>query len=1072
MKRNGSGLLLIVLLLCLPEWAGAQEPAVFTGQVTGPAGEPLSGVSVMIESLGIGVLTGDRGHYLLRVPAARARGQRAVLTAHSIGYRAAEETVEISPGSHTVVFQLETDVLNLEAVVVTGVAGETSRRKLAFTVDQVSTEELQQAPPASNPVQQLQGRVAGVQVVGSGATPGEGVSVRLRGTTSVTGTSQPLYIVDGVILAGGQVDIEPQDIESIEVVKGAAASSIYGSRAQNGVVQITTKRGRGLAGDEARIIFRSEIGANQLTRRIPRATHHIYMVADAAFVDAEGNQVNAGDFLQIKQIDGQEERVRATYETASVDRESGVVFQDNPFPGQTFDHLDRFFEPGLTVQNYLAVARRTGDTNFRVSFGNVREQGVVQGLQGYERTNARINLDHRLGDQLDLSVTGYWADAYRDDPRGAIDPFRSLYLISPTADLLARNAAGELEVQPDPRSDVENPLYVVENTDIDINRQHLLGNGRLRYRPVSWLSLEGAISYDRTDFNEERFFDKGFQTVNPADFNNGRFVKNNNYREAINGNVAAFVNRSFGEFTTRTRANLLVEREYFNATNVRGDGLATKGVRDLANVIGSVTQNSVLTDQRGVYGFLANQTDYKDRYILDLLVRRDGSSLFGPEERWHTYFRASGAYRISEEPWWPLAGAVDEFKVRYSYGTAGAQPNFAAQYETFGLVNGNIVKQTLGNRFLKPELQREQEVGLNMTFFDRFNAEVVYADAVIEDQLLRVPLSAPFGYSFQWRNAGTVESNTVEASLDAILARGTDRSWTIGMVFDRTRQRITEFDLPAFRAGPFDAFQYQAGEELGAIYGHAWVRGVGDLPEQWQAFGNAFAINDEGYLVAVGAGNTWRDGIASDLWGTTVDVDGDGVGDFEWGMPIKFQGEGGAGADRVKIGSSTPDFNVGMNSSFRWRGLNAFMLWNAQVGGEIYNRAKQRAFAGNALAHGDLDQAGKPDHAKKPVSYYQTFYETSSTSSYFIEDASFLKLRELSLAYQIGNSVLRRVFGAGVADRFHSASIGLVGRNLLTFTGYSGYDPEVGLGDATLLRFDDFQYPNYRTLTGRVEFQF
>jgi hypothetical protein len=457
-------------------------------------------------------------------------------------------------------------------------------------------------------------------------------------------------------------------------------------------------------------------------------------------------------------------------------------------------------------------------------------------------------------------------------------------------------------------------------------------------------------------------------------------------------------------------------------------------------------------------GFMASLgADWDGRYILDGLVRRDGSSLFGPEERWNTYYRVSGAWRMAEEPWWP-APAFSEFKLRASRGTAGGRPSFADQFETYAFTTGGgLVKQTLGNKFLKPELATETELGLDMIVRDRYSLQLSYARSVVEDQLIPIPLAGFYGYTARWLNAGTVTGNTVEATLEAQLVRRPDVTWRLGLVADRSRNKITEFDRACFQT---QTIAYRcAGETLGAMYGFRFLGDASQLPADAAAQASEFQVNDEGLLVWVGPGNAFTEGETKELWGTSTTI---GTTNYGWGMPIVLRDATGSAAV-TRIGDGNPDFHFGVSNNVTWRDLSFYALVDANVGGQAYNQTRQRMYQWGR--HADVDQTGKRQELKKPVDYYVNLYAANDPTNYFVEDAGFVKLRELSVAYRVPPAFLARLGNIGV----QGMRLSLIGRNLLTFTDYKGYDPEVG---GTLTRLDSFDYPRYRTFTGSVEITF
>ncbi|MEM1126136.1 MAG: SusC/RagA family TonB-linked outer membrane protein [Bacteroidota bacterium] len=1060
---------LCLAVMLLPGLAFGQA-ATITGTVTDADGEPLIGANVVIDELVLGSSTDLDGRYSFEVPAANV-GQTVTLTARYIGYSPLSREVTVTAGRMTEDFTLSFDALNLDEVVVTGVTEATPLKKKAFTVSKVSGEALELVPGRSA-VESMQGKVAGATVLQNTGEPGAGFSVQLRGASSITASSQPLYIVDGVILTGNQVDLGSLDVESIEVVKGAAAASLYGSRAQAGVVQITTKRGTQVPFNTTRVTVRNEFGIQEIPDPLAANSSHDLLQ------DAQGNFLNADGVLNECAS-----CLPSGYGPGTLqDRElGGVAFYDNPYMGQTFDAFDEFFKTGSTLSNYVAVSQNSARTNFHLSFTNESQTGIIRATDGIDRLDFLLNLDHRLRDNITLAASARYSQSESDQAGdGAnFDPFFGLMFTSPAVNIAERDENGELKVQADPLAVEENPLYVVNNQNVTRSRSRILGNLRARYTPLDWLALEGLFSYDRLDRDGLDFYDRGFQTIDPSSTNDGRIERRNAIFEAINADLTASLNRSFGDLTARTQLRYQIENTDSYTEAIFGNSLSTEGISDLDNILGEPdgtrTLDSSESTIRAEAFYALVGFDYDDKYIGDFLIRRDGSSLFGADERWQTYFRVSGAYRMAEEAWWPLEN-VDEFKLRYSIGTAGQRPDFQAQYETFTIDNGVISKGTLGNAQLRPELTTEQEFGLEIGLFERFFLEGAYAVSTVEDLLLQPPLAGYFGFSSQWQNAGTLESNTFEATLSANALRTRDMSLDFNVTFDRTRQDITEFNVNAFRGGPRSAFFFRDDESLGAMYGARWMSSTSDLPAG--ANPDAFDVNDDGYLVPVGVGNSFRDGFSGNClegggcWGSSVDTDGDGVGDAEWGIPLRFTEEDGN--QFVNIGSVLPDYNLGFGTTFRMKGFTAYMLWNSQVGGDIYNFTKQWSFRDGRAA--EQDQSGKAEELKKPSNYYETLYSATDINSHFVEDGTYLRLRELSLGYTFNRSQLQGVFG----DVVNQVTLRLTGRNLLTFTDYSGADPEVGSsatgggaeGNAALYRVDNFDYPRFRTFTGVLEIQF
>jgi len=1015
--------------------ASAQAAAAgrITGTVTDSAsGRTLSAVQVSVAGSRLGAVTDDAGRYtIVGVP-----DGTHTLEVRRLGFRALTvPNVRVAGGAATADIRMSPAPLSLEAVVTTGVVDPTSGTRVPFTVGRVDVEN---APvPATNAVETIQGKVSGVTVVPSGQ-PGSGTNIQLRTPTSISRSNSPLIVVDGVILSqsfnASTADLEASDIESIEIVKGAAAASLYGSRAASGVIQIRTKRGSGLTAGTTRVTARSELGSNSLAGKIDWARYHYYLENGSSYVTSAG---------------------------APVDRNARVAdtvysrFQDHPYPGPVYDQVDRFFDPGQFFKNSVNIAQNTDRTNWFLSLVNSREDGVVLNSGKYEQNDVRVNIDHRPSQNLRLSFSGYHSRSDRHELYG--DTFFDLINQAPDVDLRTPDPDGTpYAYQLDPEGREENPLYVLATEDSRRKRARTQGSLEGRYAPLGWLSFDANVSYDRSDRRNNFFLDRGLKTEDFATGGLGEISNVAGTTDALNAAASANLLGAVGPLTLRTTFRGLMERETNQVTTASGEDLAAPGVRSLNNARQRSIESSV-EDIRSSAWFVTGGADYDGRYIVDGLVRRDGSSLFGPEERWNTYYRVSGAYRIAKERWWPFR-AITDFKLRASQGTAGGRPNYSDQYETFEFTEGGgLVKQTLGNRFLKPERATETELGIDAIVRDRYSLQLSYAKNKVVDQLLQVPLSAGLGYPFQWQNAGTVEGNTIEATVEAQVIQRPNLTWRLGVVADRSRNKITEFDLPCFSTNTI-AFRC-GGETLGAMYGFRFIGSPSELPADAAARAAEFQTNDEGLLVWVGPGNTFRDGESKKLWGTSATI---GATNYGWGQPIVLKDQTGSSA-LVKIGDGNPDFHFGVSNNVSWRNLSFYGLVDFVKGGQVYNQTRQRMY--QWARHGDVDQVGKPQELKKPIEYYVSLYAANDPTSYFVEDAGFVKLRELSVRYRLGQNLLAPLSRVGVSG----ATLSLIGRNLLTFTDYKGYDPEVG---GTIVRLDSFGYPRYRTFTGSVEISF
>jgi hypothetical protein len=473
--------------------------------------------------------------------------------------------------------------------------------------------------------------------------------------------------------------------------------------------------------------------------------------------------------------------------------------------------------------------------------------------------------------------------------------------------------------------------------------------------------------------------------------------------------------------------------------------------------------------------FAVTTFDIRDRYVLDALVRRDESSLFGADERSQVYHRLSGAWRISEDLRLP---GVDEFKLRISHGTAGLRPPFEAQYETFRLSNGVPDKEILGNPSLRPAYSKETEYGVNLAFLQNFNVEYTFSQKRTTDEIIKVPLSAATGYTQQWQNAGTLEGHSHEAAIGAVILSKADYFWRVNLTGDRTRQKIADLKVGAFLIGPSEGtsntqiFRIAPGEPLGVVYGQSWIRNQRQL-EQTIATGRLganvtaadFVRNEEGFYVRASQHQTVNE-VPLLAAACTNEACTENTTTF-------------------RIGDVNPDFNLGFNTTAQWKGINFGGTLTWTKGGQIYNYTRQWPF--NELRDVVIDQSNKPSAGncpalsedpkcpyltgKKPSTYYSAFYNNFNPSDYFVENGTYVRLRELSANYEFPVRVVERLPGTA----FRTARIGLVGRNLWTSTKYTGFDPDVtgpGGGNPFAYRVDYFTYPAYRSVTGMIELGF
>jgi TonB-linked SusC/RagA family outer membrane protein len=1040
--------------------ASAQQLGILTGQVTSASDRrPLAGAQVRIPALNVGaVFTDDQGRF--RVPGVPAGRHQVV--AQRIGYVPLTQAVDVAAGQTvTLNLAMQERAISMEEVVVTGVAAETPQSQVAFTIAKIDVAEVSKAPVVS--VGGLvAAKVPGVKVVQGSGQPGTEPSFQFRGPKSITGSQAPLVVIDGVITNGGISDVDPADVASIEIVKGAAGAALYGSRAQAGVVQITTKTGRHLSPGQTQLTVRTTYEDNSIERYYGTPTHHQWMMnpEKTAILGLNGQPITYPFNGTPALNDG------------GNGRNAFTTFMNNPFPAELplGDPIQQFFNPGGRITNYVALAGTEGSTDYRISFDRMQEDGAITLVPGLTQYNTRINVGQTFG-TFQVRTQAYFAKRTRslfDEGGGGI--IRTLTFTTAAADLMKRDSTGEISAIGEPINQGNvgrNPVYTLLNTSAEEKRQRGMAGLDASWNPLRWLSLQANGSFDRIETNTHRYQRPGL--IQPFTVpGTGSIEDQQDRRLEMNASLtAALTFQPAADFTVRGRLRYLVESLDEDGFSVEGQNLPVGGVERLNLIGGTPTLNSYQRAVRSEGFFAVAALTYKERYILDLLGRRDGSSLFGVDQRWQTYHRVSAAWRMSEEPWFPF-GFLTEFKPRYSRGTSGGRPSFDAQYQTYQVSSGSIVPVTLGNRDLRPELATEQEFGLDAVIAERFQIQANYVKTKVEDQLLLVPLPSIAGFTGQWQNAATVASTTGELALQASIIEKENLLWTARLNLDRTRNKITHLGVAPYRISDYRAGLYiREGETLGSFYGWHYPTSCAELPAGTDC--SQFQLNDEGFFVWVGAGNNWWEGKSKSLWGTRGTVNGV---TYAWGLPISALNSTLTLPD-TKLGDSEPSLNASFLQNLEWKNFGLTLLFDAEVGAQVYNQTMQwRCRDGHCPM---MDQTGKPDSLQKPITYYNTqgFYQNNKNNSYFTEDADYLKLRELSFRYTLQE---RSMPGFLQRIGLSQVTLNLTGRNLKTWTGYRGFDPEVGKntfgGSAAVGRIDEYFYPNFRSLGFDIELVF
>jgi TonB-linked SusC/RagA family outer membrane protein len=1113
----------LAALLCLTTAATAAhgQSASITGRVASDQGNSLEVANVFISEMNISVGTNAEGRYTITIPAERVRGQTVLLRVRALGYSAQSAQITIRAGSQTKDFALKKDINRLQEVVVTGVTGATEQKKLAFTVTQVNEADM--PVPASNALTQLQGKVPGAQIVMPSGRPGAAPSIVLRGPKSLNaaGRSQgPLIIVDGIVLNGGTQDINPLDIESVEVVKGAAASSLYGSRAGAGVIQITTKSGKN-AQPGVRFALRSETGFSDIQGEYPYATRHFLMMdeknekfcvrvtgqpACSRVVDFEAEALRVND-------------VATDYALAPIvfERDYGIgasptkpelkgLFMINQWP-KRYNPIEQVATASLYNQSNLDMSGRFGNTGYFVSASNEIDQGSVKYLKGGNRNSARLNLDQKVGEQWSVQLQSFYSRRKRA-PDG--EWFR-LTRVPAAVDLTRTDSKGRLFIRSNPLnqgSQNENPLYDNQNRYQTEAFDRFLGSLTTKYTPFGWLDVEANGSIDRSRYNYQTLSDRGFRSTSPgAPINLGRVTAGSSSDLSYNLSLNSTARHNFGN-DLQSRLNLRYTYEQQDGDNIDASAntLAVPGLLSLDNGTTSILNSSDMNSVRALGASAGIGLEFKERYIFDAVYRYDGSSLFGANQRWHPYGRVSLAWRVSDEPFWFLPSAINDFKLRGSYGTAGGRPRFSAQYETFGIGTGGLVTaNALGNKDLKPETTAETEVGFDAEILGKYGLTVTFARDITRDQIIQVPPPVSSGFATQWKNAGTLDGKTWEVSLNVPVVTTKNLTWTSRVGWDRNRTEITALGVPGFfQSSESSTYRYAVGERLGTIYGKRFLTSCAQFPAEWQAQcgpGKEWQKNDQGFISWIGTGNTSKEGVTKNLWqairpgclkaGAVVNVTGEvdcrkaggtvnspwGIPDTHWGMLTVFR-DSTAAPVLQQLGNTLPDWRLTFSQNLQFKKFNLYALVDHSHGNDLMNEELHWSLGDFNVR--DEDQDGKTVENAKPLGYYWRaprpdhaagvggMYDVLGSNNITVESGQYTKIREITLSYNIG-----RLPVLGLGDW----TLSLIGRNLYTFTDFKGWDPEVGitggnLNTAAVNAVAAYQYPQRRTFTVSVNTRF
>ncbi len=982
-----------------------------SGTVSDVSGTPLPGVTIVVSGTSIGATTDFDGNYTINA----TRGQ--VLSFSYLGMKPKEVTV----GSEsTINVVLEEDSTQLDEVVVTAFGVEQKQKSLGYSVSKVDTEDLNLAGQA-NPIESLQGRVAGVQINRSSGTSGGGVDILIRGVTSINPnrSNQPLIIVDGLALNNdtfsGEVrpssgsnspnsseqfafsnramDLNPEDIESFNILKGAAATALYGVRASNGAIVITTKKGK-------------------------QGKAKITLTASTTF-----REIKTTPTLQTKYREGFNGAPRTLYDPDS-DTGFNRVQQATSFyswgPEYSLDSFDlgegnivdlsndRFYSPydifktGFNSQVNLSLSGANDRLDYYFSMGNNSEKGVLPNTD-YNKTNLRLKAGYKITDNftMDGSVAftnsgGRRANGGDKSVMSALSYYSGTFPINDYVNPDGSERDYSFGI-------IDNPRYLMETSNLEDDVNRWIGNATFNWTPKDWLRITYAAQIDNYSDARNRYvgpdLDGGSQV--------GGFILEQNINfTGLESNFLVAMNKQWSDdFTTDFTVGHQISDAKRTYLEARGEGLNVPGVNEIGNTTNFFINKTIVQNRTvGVFG--EAKFGYKDKLFLTLTGRNDWISTLPKENRSFFYPSVSLAYDVTD-----LFGENDIFtfgKLRASWAEVGKGPGFGdvGQYFVvdgdfpFGGVGGYRRSTLLGDTNIQPEKNQSTEFGADLRFLDnRIRLDYAYYNTRVKDQIFTVGTAYSSGLSGITRNAGDYKVFGHEFLLSADVIRNQDLRWELILNWSTSEGEVLEIpeDIEAiiFADSGFAGVtsEVRAGDKMGNLYGYKWEY-----------------VNGERLIGENGL--------------PTINLD-----------------------ERVIVGNAFPDFIASIGSNLKYKGIGLNFLLEWKEGGDLYDSGRRNSIR-NGLLESTLQRDvnvvldgvlanGSPNTTEVLID--QNYYRNSSVynraSEVLIQDASWLKIRNIALSYDFPSKLTRSL-------SLDKVSLSASANNILLWTPFDGYDPE------------------------------
>jgi TonB-linked SusC/RagA family outer membrane protein len=979
-------------------------------------GETLNGVSVRVKGSNQGTSTDAEGRFTINVPE-----NSAILIISYVGFK--EEEVAIDNKSE-ISINLSTDSKALNNVVVIGY-GTQKKRAVTGSVVSVGYDEFKDRS-FSNVAQSLAGTVPGVNIASSQGAPGFGPTIKIRGTSSITAGTTPLYVVDGMALENFDLNqINPQDIQSVEILKDAASSAIYGSRGANGVIIITTKLGR--AG-KTQVNVTYEQGISKVTRRVEMMDAQEWI---QYYIDARNNAWVLLDPVNNKPTDDNAKRSLVSGAKNYMIPED---FLTNPAQfGKGTDWQDVMFRTAPMTNAQISLSGGTDKTNYLFSVGYLDQKAVLM-ENFYKRLNIRTNIRQKISEQvtagLNIAFTG--ANDRTDGTSGKSDVV-SLGLQSDPI-FPEYNENGNIGFL-DPNStwkrfqtfgvQLWNPHSLITYADKLNKTYNTLGNAYLEIKPIKDLTLRASANGNLTNTNNNWYWEAGqgygYSSVLPAQAS-VRTTSNLNWQSEFTGTY----NKTFGEHTLGVVAGYSTQKNRYDVTAVNATDFPNDLVRTI-NAAGTITKpaNANFAEEWSLLSMLGRVSyGFKNKYFMNATLRRDGSSRFGADSKWGTFPSVSAAWLVSDESFMQNISAINTMKLRLSYGQTGNNliPNYGSisLLGTSRYVNGTTVVNglrtiSISNPDLKWEKTSQFNIGADLALLNnRVNITIDAYKSVTKDMLLNVPVPAYTGFTTQLTNIGSMENKGLELGLST---KNIDRgafTWSTDFNLSLNRNKVLKLgpNNAPIEIDEWGYFVTEVGQPISNYKGYIFD-GI---------YNNQSEIDKSVYYAGAAPGDP-----------IIRDVNGDKKIDIN---------------DRTILGNIQPDFTAGLTNTFKYKGFEFSFMLQGVFGSEIWNQQTRfskfwndsRNSYASVTNYWKSEQDPGDGKTFKPYATYSANAKGKAAfiqgySNYWMEDGTFVRVKNLRVAYTLPHTILKNT-------PIKNVRVYANAENVYVFSDYVGYDPE------------------------------